>query len=87
MENTNEIMVNEEVMESAEEIVTASSGKALKTLGIIGGVILVSGLAYKYAIKPAIAKVKAKKEQAEREAMEEVEIDEDIIDADVESEE
>lgn len=59
---TNEIMTNEEVMDATEEVITTGSGKTLITLGIIGGAALVSGLAYKYAIKPIIDKVKAKKE-------------------------
>lgn len=64
MEN-NEIMVNEEVMEATEEIATAGASKGFKVaigvgLAAVGGVI-----AYKYVVKPLIAKIKAKKAQSE----------------------
>ena len=61
--NTNEIMVNE-VIETTEGIATASSGKGFKvtargiSLTVLGGFV-----AYKYVIKPVIAKIKTKKEQ------------------------
>lgn len=68
MENK-EIMTNE-VMEATEETIMNDSTKTLKTLGIIGGALLIGGLAYKYAIKPMIQKHKDSKN-----------VDEDIIDA------
>lgn len=68
MENK-EIMTNE-VMEATEETIMNDSAKTLKTLGIIGGALLVGGLAYKYAIKPMIQKHKDSKN-----------VDENIIDA------
>ena len=68
MENK-DIMTNE-VMEATEETIMNDSTKTLKTLGIIGGTLLVGGLAYKYAIKPMIQKHKDSKN-----------IDEDIVDA------
>lgn len=61
---TNEIMVNEEDMTITEEMIaTASSSKGFKVavgvgLAVVGGVV-----AYKYVIKPIVAKIKAKKEQ------------------------
>ena len=69
MENK-DIMTNE-VMEATEETIMNDSTKTLKTLGIIGGALLVGGLAYKYAIKPMIQKHKDSKN-----------VDEDIVDAD-----
>ena len=66
--NTNEIMVNEEVIETTEEIATASSGKGFKVAASVGLTVLGGFVAYKYVIKPVIAKIKAKKEQ---QAMEE----------------
>ena len=63
--DNNEIMVNEEVMEATEEIATAGGSKGFKVaigvgLAAVGGVI-----AYKYVVKPLIAKIKAKKAQSE----------------------
>lgn len=66
MENE-EILANE-AMEVTEETIIHDSTKTLKTLGIIGGALLVGGLAYKYAIKPMIQKHKDSKN-----------LDEDII--------
>ena len=78
--NTNEIMVNGEVIEVTEEIATASSRKGLKVAVGVGLVVLGSVAAYKYVIKPMVAKIKAKKEQqkmdAEFDEFEDAEIDE-----------
>lgn len=54
-------MMTNEVMEATEETIVNNSMKTLKTLGIVGGVLLTSGLAYKYAIKPMINKYKDSK--------------------------
>lgn len=59
----NEIMVNEEVMENATEVVTTESGNGFKTLVGIGLTVLAGVVVYKVG-KKVIAKVKAKKEQA-----------------------
>ena len=56
--NTNEIMVNE-----TEGIVTASSGNGIKKVVGTGLTLLVGFVAYKYVIKPVMAKIKNKKEQ------------------------
>lgn len=60
---TNEIMTNEEVIETTEEIVKTGTGKWLKVAAGVGLAVLVGGLAYKYVAKPLVAKIKAKKEQ------------------------
>lgn len=62
---TNEIMNNEEVMETAtEEIVKASSGKGFEVVaGVIGLAVLAGVVIYRYVGKPMIAKIKAQKEQ------------------------
>ncbi len=63
----NEMMVNEEVVETAteatEEIVKKSSGKGFKIAAGVGLVIVVGGLAVKYVIIPTVTKIKAKKQQ------------------------
>lgn len=61
--DTNEIMVNEEVIEVTEEIANASFGKGFKVAAGIGLTALGGFVAYKYVIKPVMAKIKAKKEQ------------------------
>ncbi len=69
----NEIMTNEEVVETTtEEITKVSSGKGLKIALGVGVAVLVGGLAYKYAIKPAIARYKSLKN-----APDDFEVDED----------
>lgn len=66
--DTNEIMANEEVIELTEEIVTARFENGIKMTVGIGLAVLGGVAAYKYLIKPMVAKIKAKKEQ---QAMEE----------------
>ena len=66
MENTtNEILTEvTENIDVAEELVEVGSEKGIGLGVAIGGaVVLLGGLAYKYAIKPIVAKIKAKKEQ------------------------
>lgn len=60
----NEIMNNEEVVETVEDIET-NSNKAFVVAAGIGLTILVGTIAYKKIVKPLIAKHKAKKELAE----------------------
>ena len=63
---TNEIMTNENMentIETTEEIVKSSSGKGVKIVAGIGIAVLVSGLAYKFVVKPTMAKMKARKEE------------------------
>ena len=64
MEN-NEILTNEEVMVTTEEIVNASSGKGFKVAAGIGLAVLAGVVAYKYIGKPLLAKIKAKKEETQ----------------------
>lgn len=59
MENT-EIMVNDEVMEAAEDFVPTGSGNALKAIGV--GLAIVGAIYGGYKL---IKKLKAKKEAAE----------------------
>ena len=74
MENK-EILAND-VMETTEETIIHDSTKTVKTLGIIGGALLVGGLYYKKVIKPMIQTHKAL-----RLWMAEKNSDENIIDA------
>ena len=63
--DANEIMANEEVMEVTENIVKAGTGKGFKVAAGVGLVAIVGGLAYKFVIKPAIAKFKSKNDEAD----------------------
>lgn len=61
---TNEIMNNEEVMETTtEEIVKSSSGEGFGVAAGVGLAVLAGVVIYKYVGKPIIAKIKARKEQ------------------------
>ena len=63
MEN-NEIMVNEDVIEVTEEIAVTKSNTGLKIAAGVGLGLIVGAVVYKKVIKPAIAKIKAKKEES-----------------------
>lgn len=60
--DTNEIM-NNEVIETTEEIVKTSSGKALKVAGGIGLAVIAGVVAYKYIVKPMVDKRKVEREE------------------------
>lgn len=60
--DTNEIM-NNEVIETTEEIVKTSSGKTLKVAGGIGLAVIAGVVVYKYIVKPMVDKRKAEKEE------------------------
>lgn len=78
------ILVNEETVENvAEEVVQNGSCKAMKAFGIVGGLVLVGGLAYKYAIKPAIEKRRAVQDILD-EDFEEGAVDTEIVEEDSE---
>lgn len=61
--DANEILTNEEVFEATGEVAEACCGKSFKVTAGIGLAVLAGGLAYKYIVKPMVAKLKAKKEQ------------------------
>lgn len=85
---TNEIITNEAVektVDTIEEAVTASSGGSLKKMVGIGAVaILAGGLAYKFAVKPIVAKIKKRKQDkvAETDKDNVLEFDEIVDDSD-----
>ena len=83
---TNEIIVNEEVMEIAEDVVTSNSGTNFAKFAGIGLAVVIGGIAYKYAVKPFLEKRKANKEIDEHDEREEDEIEEGIQ-SDIEDEE
>lgn len=58
MENNNEIM-NEEVIETTEEIVKASSGCGFKKVAGIGLAMIAGGLVCKFVVEPGVARFKA----------------------------
>lgn len=63
---TNEIMVNEEVVEAVEKISEKGSKDFKKNFkaGVIGGLVVVAGgLAMQYVIKPVAAKIRSKKKK------------------------
>ena len=60
-----EIMVNEEVIEVAEELVPVRSGKGGVVAAVALGATLAGVAIYKFVIKPLSAKRKAKKEQGQ----------------------
>lgn len=60
MEN-NEIMTNEEVMETTEEIVKVSSANGFKKVAAFGLVFIAGYVAGKYIIDPAVARIKARR--------------------------
>lgn len=57
MEN-NEIMNNDEVMETTEEIVNTVSHSGMKTATTIGLAMIAGALTYKFVVVPATAKFK-----------------------------
>lgn len=75
-----EIITNEEVIETTEEIVKAGSGKGLKVAVGAGLAILIGINVYKYVAKPLTAKIKAKKEQSK--IIDTVEVEECLVDYD-----
>ena len=65
----NEILTNENVVETAEEVVeTVNSCKGMKIAAGVGGAVILGVIAYKFIVKPIIAKVKAEKEMVDTEA-------------------
>lgn len=57
-----EIMTNDEVIETTEEIMKTGTSKGFKIAAGVGLAVLVGGVAYKYIVKPIAAKIKSKKE-------------------------
>ncbi len=55
--------VNEIMVEETEVITTEVSGKGFKVAAGVGLTVLGGFVAYKYVIKPVVAKIKTKKEQ------------------------
>lgn len=58
---TNEIMNNEEVMDTTEEIIKAASEGGFSKVAIIGVAMIAGGLAYKFVVAPAVSKLKEMK--------------------------
>lgn len=85
----NEIMTNEEVMETTtEEIVKASSAGGFKTAAVFGLVFIAGYVAGKYIIDPAVARIKARRlnkkmvEQEFDDFEEEVIVNEETVEGD-----
>ena len=58
---TNEIMNNEEVMDTTEEIVKTASKGGFSKVATIGVAMIAGGLAYKFVVAPAVSKLKEMK--------------------------
>jgi hypothetical protein len=58
--NAEKIIENKEVVEATEEIATGF-GKGFKVAVGIGLAVLGGGIAYKYVIKPIVAKIKTRR--------------------------
>jgi hypothetical protein len=58
---TNEIMNNEEVMDTTEEIVKTASKGGFRKVTTIGVAMIAGGLAYKFVVAPAVSKLKEMK--------------------------
>ena len=58
---TNEIMNNEEVMDTTEEIVKTASKGGFSKVATIGVAMIAGGLAYKFVVAPAVGKLKKMK--------------------------
>ena len=77
-----EIMTNDEVIETTEEIMKTGTSKEFKIAAGVGLAVLAGGVAYKYIVKPIAAKIKSKKEQQMID-----EVDDNQFEDDTESEE
>lgn len=86
MENNNEIM-NEEVIEATEEIVTASAGNCLGKVATVGLAMIAGGLAYKFIVRPAAARFKDWRKTRQTVYVENEETGDEVIIEDFESEE
>lgn len=65
----NEILTNENVVETAEEVVeTMNSCKGIKVVAGVGGAVILGVIAYKFIVKPMVAKIKAEKDMVDTEA-------------------
>lgn len=81
---TNEIMNNEEVMETTEEIVKVSSANGFKKAAVFGLVFIAGYVAGKYIIDPTVARIKAWKQSKQMVKMDDFE---DFEEASIVSEE
>ena len=63
----NQEIINDEVIEATEDVMEAGLSKGFKVTIGIGLAVLAGGLTYKYAVKPMIDKIKAKREEQKTE--------------------
>ena len=69
--DVNEIIENEEVIEVTEGAVNVCSTKGVKATAGIRIAAIVGVIAYKFVVKPMVAKLKAKKDEREEEQLKE----------------
>lgn len=79
-----EILTNENVIETTEEVIeTVDSCKGIKIAAGVGGAVILGVIAYKFIVKPIVAKLKAEREDTiETEAENVDEADSKEIDSD-----
>ena len=58
---TNEIMNNEKVMDTSEEIVKTASKGGFSKVATIGVAMIAGGVAYKFVVAPVVGKLKEMK--------------------------
>ncbi len=81
MENKNEIINNEEIIETAVETTTKTDNSTgFKTMTKVGIVIFGGIIIYKFVAKPAIVKIKAKRKSDDIVSADDVIDIDDVID-------
>ena len=73
-----EIMTNDEVIKTTEEIMTTVPSKGYKIAAGVVLAVLASGIAYKYVVKPISAIIKTRKAQKMIHVIDNNQVEDDI---------